>query len=118
MSMLDHVSPAAAPLAASATSFAATLSLAAGVAPTPAGLPTWVSYLTTILGPVLVLLVGRLLAADAARRRSLAATQQARAAKLRADKDPTNDHEADKLEDSAAGHLAVADAEESLRQRK
>ena len=115
MSMFEALPSA--PVAAAATSFAATLSLAAGAAPIPATVPTWLPYLTTILGPLLVLLFGRILAADAARRRSLAASQKDRAQRLRSDADKSNDAEADKLEDSAAGNLAVADAEEALKPR-
>ena len=118
MQIFDHLHAPAASVAAAGTSFAATLSLAAGVAPVPVAVPQWLPYLSTILGPVLVLVFGRVLAADAARRRSLAASQAKRAADLRADKDPTNDHEAAKLEDAAAGNRAFADAEEALRPKQ
>lgn len=118
MSMLDALPPAAAPITAGVTSFAATLSLAAGAAPVPAELPTWLPYLTTIVGPLLVLLAQRALSAFGAARRSLAESQEKRARQLLADKNPANDAEAHALEDKAAQNRAIADAVEALKARK
>jgi hypothetical protein len=78
-------------------------------------MPGWIPYLTTVLGPMLVFVAGRLLAARSARDRSLAAAKEARAATLRADNDPTNDGEAAALEDAADSLRAEADALEALR---
>lgn len=118
MSMLDAIPPAAAPITAGVASFATTLSLAAGAVPVPAELPSWLPYATTIIGPILVLVAQRVLAAFAAARRSLAASQDARAKALLTDKNPANDAEGHKLQDEAAKNRAIADAVEALKSRK
>lgn len=103
------------PLLAGATSFASTLGLAAEALPVPAGLPAWVPYAMSILGPVLMALGIRVLGAVAARKRALAEAKAARARALRSDKDPGNDVLATALEDEAVALKADADALEALR---
>lgn len=118
MSMFDALPAAAVPVTAGVTSFAATLSLAAGAAPVPAEVPAYLPYLTTIIGPVLLFLLGRGAKAFAAYRHGLAKSQRERAARLRADNDPTNDAQADALEDKAAGNDALANAVEAIKGSK
>lgn len=110
MSLLDVIAPHAATTTASVTSFGATLGLAAGALPVPTGLPSWLPYVVSVMGPALVFLLNRLLAAAAANRRSLAASKARRAKELLTDKDPANDAEGRKLEDDAEQLEATADA--------
>jgi hypothetical protein len=112
--LLDHGS--ALPL--SVASALGTLGLAAGALPVPAGLPAWLPYLSTIVGPVLIFIVQKVLAARAARDRSLADSKAKRAAQLRADNDPSNDGEAAKLEDEVDSLAAEAAALDAVAQRK
>lgn len=109
----DHT----ATVTASAASFGTTLSLAAGAVTPPPGLPQWLPYLGTIVGPVLVWLVHKAIGAWAVRTRSLAAAKRKRAAALLADANPANDAEAKTLEDEADADDATADALDSVGKR-
>lgn len=106
------------PILAAGTSFVSTVGLAANALPTPEGLPVWVPYLFSVVGPVLMAMGVRFLSALAARKRALARTKESRARALRADGDPTNDKYAAVLEDEAAVLAADADALEAIRVRK
>ncbi len=103
------------PILASASSVLGTVSLATGAIPIPSELPGWLPYAVTILGPVVALLIKRFLAAGAAKKRALAGAKERRALALRADKNPANDGDADKLDDDAAVLRAEADALEALK---
>lgn len=104
--------PAAAGTAA-VTSFLGTLGLATHAMPVPDAVPSWLPYATTILGPLLVMLFGRFLAAKAAQDRALAASKERRAKELLSDTNPANDSEANKLQDEADVLKAKADAWEA-----
>lgn len=106
------------PLLAGAASFASTLGLATNALPVPAGLPSWLPYVVSVLGPVLMALGIRVLHAIAARKRALAAAKESRARLLRSDKDLSNDVLATALEDEAISLKADADALEALRAAK
>lgn len=103
------------PLIAGATSFASTIGLAAGALPVPEGVPNWLPYAVSVMGPILMALGMRVLGGIAARKRALAESKARRAAALKADKDPANDAEAAKLEDEAAALKADADALDAAR---
>lgn len=117
--MTNHLNPIMTaltnPVLAAGTSFASTLGLAANALPVPEGLPAWVPYAVSVLGPVLMALGIRVLRAISARKRSLAAAKDARAASLRKDNDPANDAEAVALEDEAAALRAEAAALEAIQ---
>lgn len=113
--LVDFLAANSGIIAASATSMVGTASVAVGAVPVPTAAPSWLPYLITVGGPVLVFVAKRVLAAIAASRRSLAASKAKRAALLRADNDPKNDAEAAKLEDEADAIRAQADALEALR---
>lgn len=100
------------------TSAVTTAGVVTQTIPVPEGTPPWLALLITIAGPVLTLVVSRLLAAHAARKRALAGAMEAKAARLQADKDPTNDAEAERLLEEAAAEKAEADALEALKPRK
>lgn len=100
-------------VASASTSAVATASYLSGNLPLPSN-PT-LSLLLTILGPVLTLIVARLLAAQAARRRALGALKQKKAEEKKADGNPENDKEAEQLEEEAAALNAEADALEALK---
>ena len=104
-------------ITASVGSFLGTLGLAAGALPVPENVPSWLPYATTIIGPVLIALMHRILAAKAARDRSLAEAKRKRAAQIRGDTNPENDAEASKLEDDADALEAQADAEDAFRKK-
>lgn len=97
---------------ASITSAGGTAAVAAanvaGQAPVPEGLPQWLPFVFTVLGPVLTLVVKRLFAASAAKKRALAKAKaedekrlRARVEAIRADGNPANDAVADRLEEGA-----------------
>jgi hypothetical protein len=69
----------------------------------------------SVVGPILMAMGMRVLSAVAARKRALAAAKEQRARALRADKDVSNDAQADALEDEAASLKADADALEAAR---
>lgn len=97
-------------LLASAAGVAGTVSLAAGVAPVPENLPSWVPYLGSVVVPVAIYLLNRLLGARAARKEARAGVLEARAKALKADNDPENDLQAAALELEAAEERAEAAA--------
>lgn len=97
-------------IGASVTSFLGTLGLATHALPVPSTVPEWLPYVSTILGPVLVVIVNKLLAGKSAQERSIAAAKEKRAADLLADGKPENDGEARRLQDEADSARAVADA--------
>lgn len=117
--MPNHLEPVmsalANPLIAAGTSFASTIGLATNALPVPEGLPSWVPYLVSVCGPVLMAIGVRVLSAVAARKRTLAEAKEARAQALRKDGDPTNDATAASLEDEAGGLRAEAAALEAIR---
>lgn len=99
---------------AGATSSVATLAVAAQT-PAPAGLPAWIPYLGSVLGPVLAWLGTRVLIALAVRQRAIAAAKRARAEQLLADNDKTNDPQAAELQAEADAADATADALDAAR---
>lgn len=107
--VVDVVADHTASLAAGAAGFLATLGFASGQFPVPSGVPEWLPYAVSILGPVAAVVGTRILAGWAAGKRRLAEKQRARAAALLADKDKSNDAEAHQLEDKADANEAVAD---------
>jgi hypothetical protein len=92
-----------------------TLSLASTQPLEPNQLHSWLSYLPTIIGPALVVVVNRILAAKAAKRRVLAEYYKQEAEKKRSDGDPANDKEAAEDALKAATLKAEADAIEAMR---
>lgn len=111
--LTDHTSGVVASASASAVATATYLS---GELPLPSN-PT-LSLLLTILGPVLTLVVARVLAAHAARKRALSALKHKQAEQKRADGDPANDAEAERLEEESAALSAEADALEALKPKQ
>lgn len=105
-------------LVASAAGVGTTLSLAATQPLEPDQLHSWLSYLPTVIGPALVVIANRLLAANAAKKRAQAEFYKEEAVKKKTDSDPTNDAEARKDELKAAELNAEADALEALRRDK
>lgn len=112
--LTDHSTGA---VATASTSAVATASYLSGSLPLPADTPT-INLLLTILGPVLTLIVARVLAAQAAKRRALAALKHKKAEEKKADGDPTNDAEAERLEEESIALQAEADALEALKPRR
>ncbi len=92
-----------------------TLSLASTQPLEPDQLHSWLSYLPTIVGPALVVIVNRVLAAKAAKRRVLAEFYKEQAEKKKQDDDPSNDKEAEQDALKAATLKAEADAIEAIR---
>lgn len=113
--MTEHL-PASA-VAAAGTSFLATLGVASQTIPIPAGTPPGLALALSVLGPVLVFVARHLLAVYSAKKKAHAALLEKRAAALRADTDPSNDGQADKLEDEAAEDRAAAEALDNLQKR-
>lgn len=99
---------------AGATSTLATLAVASQV-PAPPGMPAWLPYVGSILGPVLAWLGTRVLLAVAVRQRAIAAAKRARAAALLADANPKNDPDAAALQAEADAADATADALDAAR---
>lgn len=102
-------------ITASATSLVASTGLAVGAIPIPEGMPTYLPWLLTVLGPVVTMVTGRVLSSWAAGKRARAAAKKRRAEELLADKDPTNDKEAHQLEEDADTLKAEADKLDALR---
>lgn len=100
---------------ASFTSAGTTLSLAATAPPIEGEPLTWVPYLMSVIGPVAILVVNRVLSAKAAARRARAVFEEAEAERKRTDADPANDSEARDHALRAAELRAEADALEALR---
>lgn len=109
----DHVPGSTA--VAALTSAAATAGVTTQVIPLPDGTPPLLALVLTVLGPVITLVVSRLLAAYAAKLRTRAALKESKAAQKKNDSDPKNDSEADKLLEEAAEDRANADALEALK---
>ena len=105
-------------VAAASTSAIATASYLAGALPIPDGTNPSLTLTLTILGPVLTLVVTRLLSARAAKKRALAALNLKRANEKRKDGDPANDKEADVLEERAIELQAEADGLEALKPKE
>jgi hypothetical protein len=104
------------PLLAGAGSFLGTLGLAtAGAHPQPDAPISWLPYALSVVGPILMAIAMRLLGAASAKKKALAEIKEKRAAQLRADKNPANDGEAEKLEDEAAVLRADAAALEAAK---
>lgn len=107
---------------ASITSAGATATVAVANATSgavPEGVPTWLPFVFTVLGPVLAMVVKRFFAAAAAKKRALANAKaadekrlRARVDSIRADGIASNDVIADRLEESADKlHVEVIAAE-------
>lgn len=109
----DHIP--ASTTAAAVTSALTTAGITTQIIPLPAGTPPWLAIALTVLGPVVTLVVSRLLAAHAAKLRARAALKEARAVAVKSDADPKNDTDADRLLDEAAEDRANADALEALK---
>lgn len=103
------------PILAASASFASTIGLATNALPVPDGVPAWLPYAISVLGPILMAFGIRVLRAISARKRALAEAKDARAATLRKDGDPANDAEAVALEDEAAALRAEAAALEAIQ---
>lgn len=99
---------------AGTTSSVATLAVAAQT-PVPPGMPAWLPYLGSVLGPVLAWLGTRVLIAVATRQRAIAASKRARAAALLADGEKSNDPDAAVLQAEADAADATADALDAAR---
>jgi hypothetical protein len=104
--------PAPDALLAALVSAGTTASLASGAPPDTNPL-SWVPFLLSVVGPTLALVINRLLAAHAAKKRALAQHEDAEAVKAEADKDPATDPAAHRLK--AAELRAEADALEALK---
>lgn len=115
-SSADHIPTST--IGAAIASAVGTAGVTTQIIPLPEGTPPLLALGLTILGPVVTLVVGRLIAAYAARLRTRAAQKEARAVKLHADADKGNDGQADKLLDEAAEDRANADALEALKSRR
>lgn len=115
MSAFEFVKHHADGVAASVAGVGTTISLAASQPLDPDQAHTWLSYIPTIVGPALVVIANRLLAARAARKRAMAEYHDAEAKRKETDADPSNDAEAPKDRLEAAQLRAEADALESLR---
>jgi len=115
MSAFEFIKHHADGVAASVAGVGTTISLASTQPLDPAQAHTWLSYVPTIVGPALVVIANRLLAARAARKRATAEYCEAEAKRKETDADPANDAEASKDRLEAAQLRAEADALESLR---
>lgn len=98
-------------------SFIGTLGLATHALPVPSDVPQWLPYLSTILGPVLIVVVNKLLAGKSAQEKSLADAKERRARDLLADGKPENDAQAQKLLDEADEARAKAAALDAANQK-
>jgi hypothetical protein len=114
----DSVAHNQGPIVASATSVLGTMGLASGAVPAPDSAPNWLPYLVTLVGPVLTMVIHRALSAAGAAKRARAQAKLRRAERLRADRDPKNDDEADKLEEEAASDHAIGDVLDRLGKDK
>jgi hypothetical protein len=97
-------------LAAGVTSFGASMAIASEHPPDPGMWHTFLPYLVSLTGPVLVLVTNRVLAAKAAKRRARAAALREDAKALLQDADPNNDCNARVLIREASVLEAEADA--------
>lgn len=103
---------------AAVTSAITTAGVMTQTIPLPEGTPTWLAALVTVMGPTLTLVASRLLAARAAKKRTMAARKREIGLAKKADGDPGNDAEAERLLDEAAAEMAEADALEALKPQK
>lgn len=111
----DHAHVPASTVGAAVASALATAGITTQVIPLPEGTPPMLALALTILGPVVTLVVSRLLAAYSAKLRARAAAKEARAVAAKTDADPKNDADAERLLDEAAEDRANADALEALK---
>jgi hypothetical protein len=114
--MSEHVPASTA--GAAITSGLATLGVTTQIIPLPEGTPPLLALALTILGPVVTLVISRLLAAYAAKLRTRAAAKEKKALAVLADADAKNDQEGNSLLDEAAEDRANADALEALKPRR
>lgn len=103
---------------ASMAGIGTTLSLASTQPLEPSSLESWLTYLPTIIGPALVVVINRVLAAHAAKKRAMAQFYKEQSEKKLKDSDSNNNKEAEQDALKAAELAAEADALEALRRDK